>query len=245
LEKTENAAYKYFDVNKHVGSYNYNPTSKLFISWDDNIHPYLPTGIFQVAIFREGDKQIKEVRMIDCILGRHPFNTVERVCQMIKEKYPPTKHQATLEIFVDATAQKEDTKLEKGSNFFSLITGYLKEYKITNRVSRTNESVSMRLSWINAILEKENGNIRFRVDSKCKEAISDFVQTSEAADGCKLKNIVTDPKTKIRYQEHGHITDLTDYFLTGLFASEYYTYKRGGKPFMITMGKRQPSKNSY
>ena len=223
--KTGGEAYKAFDIEKHTGDYEYDPNAKLFLSFDENVNPYLPCGAFQVQATDKGF----EARMITEVLGIHPNNTVEAVCDMILKKFPPSKHKSTVELYGDATSVKQDTKLEKGSNFFSLIMGYLKDYKITNRVPKSNEGVAMRLSWINAVLEKENGGVRFRIDKRCKQAISDFTLTKENPDGGKAKTMVTDPKTKVRYQAVAHITDLTDYFLCGLFAGPLNQYKKGGR----------------
>ena len=231
--KTGLEFYKGFDADNHTGDCVYDPTLPLHISFDDNVNPYLPCGVFQV--------KDKDVYMIDEILGRHPENTVEAVCELFRKKYPADKHKATVLLYGDATAQKQDTKLEKGSNFFTLIMGYLKDYKITNKVGKSNEGVSMRGSWINAVLEKGNGGLKFLIDRKCKNTISDFVMTKENADGSKLKQMATDPKTKVRFQSVGHLSDLTDYFLCTRFADMFDTYKRGGRGFKITTGKNTPN----
>lgn len=60
--------------------------------------------------------------------------------------------------------------------------------------------------------------------------------TKEDADGSKNKAMATDPKTKVRYQVVGHLSDLTDYFLTMRFAAAYGAYKRGGRMHNITVG---------
>lgn len=244
-ERTGGEAYKAFDINHHVGDYSYDPKAKLFISFDENVNPYLPAGIFQIKLIEEKGKTIKLACMIDEILGYHPHNTIEAVCNLIKTKYPPDKHRATVELFGDATSNKQDAKLEKGQNFFTLAMGFLSDYKITNRVSSVNEPVSMRLSWINAVMEKENANIRFRIDRRCKHTINDLMLTKEAADGSKAKTMTTDPKTKVRYQAVGHLGDLTDYFLTGVFADEYHRYKSSGRSLNISFGKNLKSKWTY
>lgn len=226
--------YKCFELDNHVGYCAYNPELPLHISWDDNVNPYLPCGVFQI----EG----KAVKMIDEISGVTPNNTIKAVCREFIRKYPA--HSTGLFIYGDATAQKEDTKLEKGYNFFRLIQDELAQYRPTMRISKSNPSVVMRGMWINTILEKNINGISFLIDEKCKNAINDFVLLKEASDGTKLKEMETDPKTKVRYQKVGHYTDLTDYLLCTAFAKEYSEYQSGGSNKIPIFGKNN-IKNSY
>lgn len=237
--KTGGEHYKCFELDTHVRPCLYDPTLALMLSFDDNVNPYLPCGIFQIKI--EGDK--KEVRWIDEISGITPNNTVSAVCREVIRRYPG--HQAGMRIYGDATANKEDTKLEKGFNFYRLIIDALKQYRPENRVLRSNPSVVMRTSWLNTVLEKNIGGLSLIIDSRCSRTINDFVLLKEAADGTKLKEMETDPKTKVRYQKVGHYTDIFDYLMCSAFATEFDTYQRGGPALPIAYGKNAPSKHSY
>jgi hypothetical protein len=147
-------------------------------------------------------------------------------------------------IYGDATADKEDTKLEKGYNFYRLILDYLKQYKAGLRVLSSNPPVVMRGNWINTVFEKEIGGISVTISDKCTNTINDFVLLKEAADGTKSKEMETDPKTKVRYQKVGHFTDLFDYMMCFAFANEFAQYQRGSVVGSITTGKNK-SRNSY
>jgi hypothetical protein len=227
--------YKCFELDKHIGKVQYNPALPLHISWDDNVNPYLPLGVFQI----EGSS----VLMIDEIAGENPNNTIKAVCREFVRKYP--NHQAGLFVYGDATANKEDTKLEKGYNFYRLVLEELKDYKPTSRVLRSNPSVVMRGNWINTILEKELGGISVLIDEKCKKMINDLVALKEAADGTKLKEMETDSKTKVRYQKVGHFSDLFDYLMVSAFGGQFEAFQRGGNGISINFGKNTPSKNTY
>lgn len=233
--KTGGEFYKCFELDKHVGKCTYNPELPLHISWDDNVNPYLPMGIFQI----EG----KEFRMIDEIAGVSPNNTIASVCREFIRRYP--NHRAGLLIYGDATAQKEDTKLEKGYNFFRLIEDQLRQYNPVSRVLKSNPSVFTRGLWINAVLDKEIGGISIIIDENCKHTINDFVLTKEAADGTKSKEKETDPKTKVSYQKFGHFTDLTDYVLVSAFNNEYLAYQHGSAIPVRRVGYAQPAQNGY
>lgn len=227
--------YKCFELDKHVGITSYNPDLPLHISWDDNVNPYLPCGIFQI--------KGKEIHMIAEISGINPNNTIKAVCGEIIRKYQG--HKSGMFIYGDATAQKEDTKMEKGHNFFRLIVDYLAQFRPQLRVLKANPSVVMRGNWINTVLEKELGGIKIVIGENCKNTINDFILLKEAADGTKAKDMDTDPKTKVRYQKVGHYTDLTDYILCSAFAADFARYQAGSAVQSINYGKNNPSKNSY
>lgn len=233
--KTGGEFYKCFELDKHVGIVSYNENLPLHISWDDNVNPYLPCGIFQI--------QGKEIRMINEIAGVTPANTVKSVCNEIIRHYP--NHNAGMFVYGDATADKEDTKLEKGMNFYRLIIDNLKQYKPQLRVLNSNPSITMRGNWLNTVFEKELHSIKVLISEDCKKAINDFVMTKEAADGTKNKEMETDPKTKVRFQKYGHFSDLFDYIMCSAFASEFVQYQRGDVVSSLTYGKNKPSKNSY
>lgn len=217
--KTGGEFYKQFEVNLHVAKTTYNPSLPLHISWDDNVNPYLPCGIFQLL----GN----EVFMIDEIAGESPLNTVASVCAEIKRKYP--NHTSGLFIYGDATANKEDTKMEKGHNFYTLILDNLKQYRPQNRVLRSNPSVVMRGNWINTIFETGISGIRITIGENCVKMITDLISLKEAAGGEKLKEMATDPKTGGRYQKVGHFSDLFDYFLCSVFQAEFDKYSGKGQ----------------
>lgn len=214
--KTGGEFYKCFELERHVQPVKYNPNLPLHISWDDNVNPYLPCGIFQI----EG----KELRMIDEIAGITPRNTVEEVCKEFSRRY--YEHSAGLFIYGDSTANKEDTKLQKGHNFYTLIMQQLAKYRPQNRVT-TNPSVAMRGMWINSVFEKNLAGVKFIIGDNCKYAMSDFINIKEAADGGKNKEMETDPKTKVRYQKYGHFTDLFDYIACSAFWREFSDFQRG------------------
>lgn len=217
-ERSGSEFYKYFSLDKHVKPCTYEPSLPLHISWDENVNPYLPCGIFQL--------QGKEIRFIDLILGRNPNNTIKDVCREFKFKY--SGHKSGLFVYGDATSQKEDVKQEKGYNFFSIILNELKQFNPQKRVSASNPSVVMRGQFINSILYNQYNDITFKIAPHLKEAIQDFTNTKEAADGTKAKINVKDAKSGVSYQEFGHISDLTDYLICKVYNEDYAQFQNGG-----------------
>ena len=245
--KTGGEFYKCFELDMHVKPVTYDPALPLHISWDDNVNPYLPCGIFQIkkiVAMRDGRLCVvgNVLVMIDEIAGITPNNTVKQVCNEIIRRYPA--HASGMFVYGDATANKEDTKMEKGYNFFRLVMEYLKQYRPSSRVMPSNPSVVMRGNWINTVLEKEIGGLQIIIGEHCKRTINDFILLKEAADGTKAKDMETDAKTGVRYQTVGHFTDLFDYIACAAFAGEFQAYQKGTVNFMVSMGKNR-SKNGY
>ncbi len=233
--KTGGEIYRSFELEKHVGCCEYNPSLPLHLSWDENVNPFLPAVVCQV--------KGKEIFVIDELMGRHPGNTVEAVCKLFAKRYKD--HDAGLFIYGDATSQKRDTKIAEGHNFFTLIAGHLKNFRPSMRVLKSNPSVAMRCSFINAILEKEVFDLKISINEECKTTVADFILTKEDADGTKVKAMETDPKTKSRYQANGHMTDAFEYFIVSAFASLYKQYQRGDREgFPMMFGKSTRSNNN-
>lgn len=233
--KTGGEFYKQFEINLHVSKTQYNPDLPLHISWDDNVNPYLPCGIFQI--------EDKEIRMIDEVAGITPNNTVKAVCNEIIRKYKG--HDAGMFVYGDATANKQDTKLEKGYNFYTIIMDHLKEFNPVNRVMNSNPSVVMRGNWINTILETNLGDIKIIIGENCIKTISDLISLKEAPDGSKLKEMETDPKTKARYQKVGHFSDLFDYLVCTAFNDDYLRYLNKPKRRTYGMTAEDSKKLNY
>lgn len=227
--------YKCFELDKHVTKVKYQPDLPLHISWDDNVNPYLPCGIFQL--------QGKNLVMIDEIAGINPNNTIIAVCREIIRKYP--NHQAGMFIYGDATANKQDTKLEKGMNFYRIVMQQLAKYQPKMRVQSSNPSVVMRGNFINTIFEHNIAGISIMFDESCKHTINDFVLTKEDSDGTKLKEMTTDPVTRARYQKNGHFSDLTDYVIISAFAAEFEQYQRGSGDTSPLYSRSPKKTNSY
>lgn len=229
-ERTGAEFYKYFSLDKHVKPCHYNPDLPLHLSLDENVNPYLPMGIFQI--------QGKEIRFIDLILGRNPNNTIRDVCKEFIFKYKD--HKAGVFIYGDATSQKEDVKQEKGYNFFSVVLKELAKFSPIKRVPQSNPSVVMRGQFINGILWNSFNEITFKIAPHLKEAINDFTNTKEAADGTKAKINVKDAKSGVSFQEFGHISDLTDYLICEAFKSDFKLFQSGGiTSFTGSVGNRE------
>ena len=215
--------YKSFNKGVHTAPTQYNPELALHISWDENLNPYLPVGIFQI--------NGKSVYMIDEIAAKNPYNSLRWVCREILKRYgrEGKNHLAGLYIYGDATSRKDDTKMEKGRDFYTIMKELLAEMQPKMRVSKQNPNVAMRGNFINAVFGNGYGGISVTIGTQCTHAVADFINTAEAPDGNgKDKTKVTVDGIR-GVQKWGHFTDLFDYMMCSVFHADYEAFQHGGR----------------
>lgn len=249
--RTGGEFWKDFNTNKHVintklqpvtgqplPAHNFGRWNKdlpIHLSFDENVNPYLTCLVWQingrVAV------QIDEICLPD------PRNRIHFVCDEFKQRYRAHEVKG-LFLYGDRTSIKEDTKLEKGVNFFHGVAQGLAEYRPRLRMQSVNPSVAQSGGFINEIYRNNFENISIFVADICKKSIFDYQYALEDSDGTIKKTKKTDPSTKVSYEEFGHISDALRYFITVAFANEYVKYLKGGKATRIAMG-RSRSKSGY
>jgi phage terminase large subunit len=215
---------------KHTRQVSYDPTLAVWLSFDENVNPYFPCGVFQIS-------DDNEVRMLDCLALKNPDNTVKAMARAILQLLRHWKHTGHVYVCGDSTSQKDDVKQEKGFDLFRLLITELDEVKPIRRVSKSNPNVRPSADFFNAILAYNEQGISFVADESCRVAILDFENTKEDKNGKVDKKTVLDPVTKVSYQPYGHIVDLTRYLLTSVFASQYARFQTGIIKPLVVVGK--------
>ena len=204
---------KQFKTEKHVGNYSYNENEPIHIVFDENVLPYLTCNVFQL--------QNGFIRQIDEIMLKDPLNTLKDTCEEFLFRYG--KNMNGLFVYGDATSKKQDTKLQKGQNFYLLIKGYLSKLKPIFRVPKSNPSVIMSRNFVNDLLLDNC----IGIDSKCRNSINDYQYCTEDEEGKVNKKIIKDKITGQSYQEFGHATDCLRYILTAIWMDKYKKFMRG------------------
>jgi len=228
--KTGVEFYKEFNIEKHVKPVAYNPKLPIWLSFDENVHPYFAATVWQI----NGKTAIQ----VDELCMKPPRNTIKDMLAEFCSRYP--YHQNGLFITGDATSQKGNVRTESGKDLFRLIQNGLSQYKPQLRVPSANAAVFMRGQFINNIFCSNADGIEITIGENCKNTILDLQNVKQATDDTKLKNVIKDAATGIPYQEWGHLSDCLDYVITRVFANEYETFRRGDRPFTITTGKLKP-----
>jgi phage terminase large subunit len=207
--------WKDFDVSKHTTSTGWNKALPLHITWDENVNPFLTCLIWQIVG--------SEIIQIDEICLEDPKNRVKDVCAEFMRRYPVSEVRG-LFVYGDRTSIKEDTKLEKGENFFTKILEHLQFCRPRLRMQSVNPSVVQSGSFINAIYAGIITDITIRINSRCKKSIYDYQYAPEDSDGTLKKVKKTNPVTKVTYEVFGHPSDAKRYFITTAFADQYHKY---------------------
>lgn len=203
----------------------YDPSLPLHVSFDENVHPYITCEIWQIHY----NERVMVAKQLFEICQKPPNNSRKKVCQSIIEQFGPI-HRGGMFIYGDATSWKNETTKDYEENFFTEIRGYLKQFNPQLRVPPKNPPVASRASFINLIFEKDYQQCKILIDSECKLSISDYAYALEDVNGGLLKKKVTDPETKIQYEQHGHHCDALCYFICEVFLPEFNVYLSGGIP---------------
>ncbi len=233
--RTGGEFWKDFNTNNHVRPAHWNENLPIHLTFDENVNPYLTCLVWQI----EGKTAIQ----IDEICLEDPRNRLKHVCAEFQVRYPQPRVKG-LFIYGDRTSWKEDTKKEKGENFFTDITNLLREYRPSLRLQSVNPSVVQSGGFINQCYSG-NTALTIIIGDKCKKSINDYQYALEDSDGTIKKTKKKNPVTGVTFEEYGHCSDAKRYFITTAFANEYEEYKRGGKGTRVKMGVDIKSKNSY
>lgn len=233
--KTGGEFFKAFELDKHVKPLFYNPELPIHISLDENVNPYLSCSIWQI----EGNAayQIHELAL------RNPINTLRDMAKHIISFCQRNNHNDIIFVYGDRTSLKEDTKLEKGQNFFTILRGYLDEHYTTRlRLPTSNPSVSLSGAFINACYEYNFGDIEIYIGENCKISISDYIDSKEDADGSMKKVKEKNPKTGVTEEINGHFCDNKRYILVEAFKNAYLEFQKKPTIFSPTIVKRVNTK---
>jgi phage terminase large subunit len=213
--------WKKFKTADHVNDIGWDKYLPISLTWDENVNPYLTCAVWQI--------RGKHAQQIDEIFLEDPLNRVKDVCAEFSKRYPKDQVKG-LFIYGDRTSLKEDTKKEKGENFFTDITKYLKDYHPTVRLQSKNPSVAQSGKFINEIYEGTGGSgITIGINNKCKLSIFDYTYALEDSDGTMLKSKKKNPVTKVTYEEFGHASDAKRYLITTAFAAQYEAFQNKKK----------------
>lgn len=216
-----NRFYKTFNLDC-VEPIEYNSRLPLHISFDENVNPYLTLVVNQAE--QLGD--VLEVRQIAEICLKSPHNTLKMTCDTFTEMYKD--HKEGVYIYGDRTSKKQDTKLEKGENFFTLAANYLRQFNPIERLPSRNPGVKSRGEFINQIFAGNVSKARILIGDNCTNSIADYLYLKEAPDGTKFKEKTSDKVSGVRYEKYGHCSDSLDYLHIEIFKPHFDHFLRGG-----------------
>ncbi len=232
--RTGGEFWKDFNSSRDVFDLEWDEALPLHITWDENVNPYLTLLIWQGSGL--------DLCQVDEICLEDPRNRVYDTCLEFIKRYPPEKVKG-LFVYGDRTSMKQDTKIEKGENFYTKILEYLKAYHPRLRMPSVNPSVVQSAGFINDCYAGRVEGVRIRIASRCTKSIHDYQYALEDSDGTLKKTKKIHPVTKVSYEEFGHPSDAKRYFLTMYLMDQYARYRKGGRKSQILTGGG--SKNNF
>lgn len=197
---------------------NFIPELPVFISFDQNVIPYITMLCFQV-IKIENKYQI---RLFDELCLKNPKNTTEALCKEFELKYGSHLTSGGLYYYGDASGRHRDTRGIE--NDYTIVERVLKKYlnNNSNRVPRSNPPHNKRRPFINRLLAGMYP-LELVINRKCVNVIEDLETVKEAADGTMLKEKTRE--SGVSFESVGHTSDALHYFLCSHFKNYYESTK--------------------
>lgn len=230
--------YKTFDRVPHVKETAYDPALPIHISLDENVNPYLTLTVHQV----HQSEELINIIQIDEICLLSPKNTLRATCEEFTRRYK--NHTEGVIIYGDRTSKKQDSKLEKGENFFTLAANYLQQFRPYTRLPKQNPGVKSRGEFISQVFAGNVKGVKIIIGENCTNTVADYLYLQEDSDGTKFKKKERDKATGVSFEKFGHTSDANDYLHIELLKTKYLDFIGGGVNKKPIFGGRV-RRNSY
>lgn len=221
--KTGNEFLRNFDTDIHIKPNNWDVESMMHISLDSNVFPYIAVTVWQLIKEPAGwlIKQVNELPAVD------PLNTASKAGKNVGEWLAKIGYkQARIMQYGDRSTRNRNNIDDNKKTFYDLFTEAISKegFRIEDKMLKAAPPVAGIADFVNAILAGEVPGLRIEIGENCKESINDYIETKTDKDGTMLKKRITDPKTGISYEPHGHLTDTLKDFIVSAFNKEYQAF---------------------
>ncbi|NDV80872.1 phage terminase large subunit [Bacteroides sp. 51] len=228
VEANDMAIYNKFDGSKHLitdlKEKVYNPSKPLITVWDFNVAPQMSVLTAQI------DYDSKKVYVLEEILGKpeNKENNTPALSRKIKNKLYRDKHIGGIEVSGDPSGLQRSTTNEEGVNNYTIITETLGAGILRPKLKLLKKQPPqvVRTDFVNEIFSGYNG-WELQIDIRCRKLTEDLIYQLKNSDGTKSKTKLTDPKTGVKYEKHGHLSDCLDYLLCLYLRDSWYKFKAG------------------
>lgn len=244
-EPNEMAIYNKFHGDIHLFSEvkdkYYNPLNPIITSIDFNVAPHMSSLIGQI------DYDKKFVYIFSEVLGlpKDKENNTPAYSKKLKKILLGWKHIGGVNITGDPSGLQRSTTSEDGVNNYTIITDTLGEgvLRPSVKLMKKQPPQKARCEFVNDLFEGYDGwNIV--VDNRCRKLIEDLVYQPKNEDGTKSKKKITDPKSGVKYEKYGHLSDCLDYMLC-YFLKESYNEHTAGNSGLDTIATTQADYSSF
>jgi hypothetical protein len=224
-----------FELTKHVKPVEYDDTTTVRISLDNNVLPYIAVSAWQ--LIKNGEGWI--IRQFQELPAKEPENTASQAGKKIGRYLNSIGYQSRVFLNGDRSTKARNTIDDDKRSFFQIIDQNIQKEGFITKDCMDNKapSVSDIGDFVNAILRDEVKGISIEIGENCKESISDYIVTKKDKDGGIIKKRITDPKTGASYEPNGHFTDNLKDLVYQAFKPEYEKWKNRFRNHVPTIGK--------
>lgn len=207
--------YPQFSEVTHTGRYPFVTTLPPHLTYDFNVVPYMTLlGIQYIE-----EPEIIRFRVFKEYCYGSPLNTTTAVSESFVDDY--SKWLTTVFYYGDASGNNRIAGKGDEVNFDDVrIALFRYIYEGSDRTSRKNKPVLKRRKLVMKALAGQlylgKRKVVIEIDQDCKNTINDFKYLKLGQNG-KLKEIVENKKTGMKYQEFGHTTDAFEYCFCEIF----------------------------
>lgn len=232
--KTGGEFLRAFELSKHVRPVHYDSGSTIHISIDSNVYPYIAISVFQ--LIRTFDGWI--VRQINELQASDPDNSANRAGLKIANYLNSINYNQKVYLYGDRSTKSRNNIDADKRSFFKIVDEAIKTkgFQTIDMMDNHAPPVASIADFVNNIFSGDIKGISIEIGENCKASISDYIETKTDKDGSMLKKRITDPKTKVSYEPHGHLTDCLKDFIYQAFTKEYSNWtKRFSRDFVVTV----------
>lgn len=228
VEANDMVIYNRFDGDRHL-TLNlkekvYDPTRPLITVWDFNVAPMMSVLTAQI------DYDRKKVYILEEMLGRpeDKENNTPALSRKVREKLYRDKHIGGVDVTGDPAGLQRSTTSEDGVNNYSIILDTLGSGVLRPKLKLLKKQPPqvVRCDFVNGVFEGYNG-WELLIDIRCRKLTEDLIYQVRNDDGTKSKKKVTDPKTGVKYEKYGHLSDCLDYLLCFYLRDDWNSFKNG------------------
>lgn len=229
-EPNDMAIYSKFNGEKHLESgvkdKYYDPLKPVIVSVDFNVAPHMSSLVTQI------DYDLKKVYIFSEVLGmpKEKENNTPAFAKKLRQYLLDWRHVGGTNITGDPSGRQRSTTSEDGVNNYTIITDALGEKALRPSIKlfKKQPPQKTRCEFVNDVFSGYDG-WTIIIDNKCRKLIEDLVFQPKNEDGTKSKKKVTDPKTGVKYEKYGHLSDCLDYLLCYFLKESYNSFITGNK----------------
>ena len=168
--------------------------------------------------------------ILEEILGKpeEKENNTPALARKMRTKLYRDKHIGGVDVTGDPAGLQRSTASEDGVNNYTIIADMMGKGVLRPKVKllKKQPPQATRCEFINEVFSGYCG-WEIMIDLRCRRLTEDLIYQLRNEDGTKSKAKVTDPKTGVKYERYGHLSDCLDYLLCYYLRDAWYKFKSG------------------